>query len=55
MEYSRLNKDADAMSMAETTLIQMARGGLFDQVGGGFSRYSTDEKWLAAPSMTMLC
>lgn len=54
MEYSRLNKDADAMSMAETTLIQMARGGLFDQVGGGFSRYSTDEKWLAPHFEKML-
>lgn len=31
----------------ETTLRQMARGGIFDQLGGGFSRYSTDREWLA--------
>ena len=40
--------------MAETTLTQMARGGLFDQVGGGFSRYSTDERWLAPHFEKML-
>lgn len=32
--------------MAETTLTAMARGGIFDQIGGGFSRYSTDDIWL---------
>ena len=32
--------------MAETTLTAMGRGGIFDQIGGGFSRYSTDERWL---------
>ena len=31
---------------AEKTLEAMAQGGIFDQIGGGFSRYSTDEKWL---------
>ena len=31
--------------MAESTLTQMARGGIFDQVGGGFCRYSTDRGW----------
>jgi hypothetical protein len=34
------------MAMTEKTLDAMARGGLFDHIGGGFSRYSTDEKWL---------
>lgn len=34
------------MEPVETTLNAMARGGIFDQVGGGFSRYSTDLKWL---------
>lgn len=34
-----------AQAMAVKTLSQMARGGLFDQVGGGFHRYSTDERW----------
>lgn len=32
--------------MAEKTLVQMYRGGIFDHVGGGFCRYSTDERWL---------
>ncbi|MGN0658035.1 MAG: thioredoxin domain-containing protein [Emergencia sp.] len=35
-----------AVSMAEKTLIQMYRGGISDHIGGGFCRYSTDEKWL---------
>jgi uncharacterized protein YyaL (SSP411 family) len=29
----------------ETTLIKMANGGIYDLIGGGFSRYSTDSKW----------
>ena len=32
--------------MVQTTLTAMARGGIFDQIGGGFSRYSTDDRWL---------
>ena len=32
--------------MTVTTLTTMARGGIFDQIGGGFSRYSTDNMWL---------
>ena len=32
--------------MAATTLDAMARGGIYDQIGGGFARYSTDERWL---------
>lgn len=31
--------------MVETTLTAMSRGGIFDQIGGGFSRYSTDAMW----------
>lgn len=31
--------------MVATTLDQMARGGIYDQLGGGFHRYATDEKW----------
>ncbi len=37
--------DADAKTMAVETLRAMARGGVFDQVGGGFHRYSTDAEW----------
>ena len=32
--------------MVTKTLTAMAKGGIFDQIGGGFSRYSTDKKWL---------
>jgi len=37
--------DPAARRIAETTLTKMARGGIYDQVGGGFHRYSTDEAW----------
>jgi hypothetical protein len=36
------------------TLDRMARGGMYDQVGGGFHRYSTDEKWLVPHFEKML-
>ncbi|OGR84578.1 MAG: hypothetical protein A2901_05995, partial [Elusimicrobia bacterium RIFCSPLOWO2_01_FULL_54_10] len=35
----------EALEMVQATLRAMARGGIYDQLGGGFSRYSTDEKW----------
>jgi uncharacterized protein YyaL (SSP411 family) len=38
-------KDTHALMMAERTLEAMARGGLYDQLGGGFARYSVDERW----------
>jgi len=37
--------DSGARDMALHTLTQMARGGLYDQLGGGFFRYSVDERW----------
>ena len=37
--------DAKARDMALTTLTRMAEGGIFDQLGGGFCRYSVDERW----------
>ncbi len=37
--------DAQALHAAVHTLDCMARGGVFDQLGGGFHRYSTDERW----------
>lgn len=44
--YGKLEREPKALLMAEETLLHMARGGIYDHVGGGFSRYSTDEKWL---------
>ena len=37
--------DGDARAMVVESLRAMARGGIFDQVGGGFARYSTDAEW----------
>ncbi|MGH9399584.1 MAG: thioredoxin domain-containing protein, partial [Thermoanaerobaculia bacterium] len=47
-------KDASARRMAETTLAKMAAGGMYDQVGGGFHRYSTDATWLVPHFEKML-
>ncbi len=46
--------DDDALRMATTTLDHMARGGIYDQLGGGFHRYSTDARWLAPHFEKML-
>ncbi|MEW8657179.1 MAG: thioredoxin domain-containing protein [Candidatus Thiodiazotropha endolucinida] len=43
-----------ALQMLETTLDHMARGGIYDQVGGGFHRYSTDYEWLVPHFEKML-
>ncbi len=43
-----------ALEMVELTLQKMARGGLYDQLGGGFHRYSTDERWLVPHFEKML-
>jgi hypothetical protein len=46
--------DAKALEMVLTTLDGMARGGMYDHLGGGFARYSTDEKWLVPHFEKML-
>jgi len=38
-------KGEQALDMLRQTLLAMTRGGIFDQLGGGFHRYATDEKW----------
>jgi uncharacterized protein YyaL (SSP411 family) len=43
--YYKKSGDESALTMALTTLQKMARGGMYDQIGGGFHRYSTDERW----------
>lgn len=43
--YARTG-DAEARNVFVTTLDHMARGGVYDQLGGGFHRYSTDERWV---------
>lgn len=54
LRYAVLEKQTDAQDMALHTLEQMYRGGLFDHIGGGFSRYSTDERWLVPHFEKML-
>lgn len=43
-----------APDMAEKTLLQMYKGGIYDHIGGGFSRYSTDHRWLVPHFEKML-
>lgn len=54
LSYYEKYKDKDCLKMAENTLIQMYRGGLFDHIGFGFSRYSTDKKFLVPHFEKML-
>jgi len=46
--------NADALSVTTLTLERMSRGGIYDHLGGGFHRYSTDAKWLAPHFEKML-
>ena len=46
--------DAHALHMVTHTLDKMSRGGIHDHLGGGFARYSTDERWLAPHFEKML-
>ena len=54
LRYAQLAKEEHAREMALHTLNNMYRGGLFDHVGGGFSRYSTDQHWLVPHFEKML-
>jgi uncharacterized protein YyaL (SSP411 family) len=49
-----LRGDEDALPMVTTTLDEMAKGGMYDLVGGGFHRYSVDERWLVPHFEKML-
>ncbi len=54
MQYAHRMQESGALQMATVTLEHMARGGIHDHIGGGFSRYSTDEKWLVPHFEKML-
>ena len=43
--YATSQNDKEVMAHVDTTLTRMAYGGIFDHIGGGFSRYSVDTKW----------
>ena len=46
LRHYKRSGDARYLQAAEKALISMANGGIYDQIGGGFHRYATDEKWL---------
>jgi uncharacterized protein len=49
-----LNPSDDALAVVSTSLDAMCSGGMYDHLGGGFARYSTDEKWLVPHFEKML-
>ncbi len=54
LNYYHYTGQQNARNMVLFTLKKMGEGGIFDQVGGGFHRYSTDEKWLVPHFEKML-
>jgi|JI10StandDraft_1071094.scaffolds.fasta_scaffold04644_7 uncharacterized protein YyaL (SSP411 family) len=54
LSYSKLYEDPRPLFLANKTLQMMYQGGIYDHVGGGFSRYSVDEKWLVPHFEKML-
>jgi uncharacterized protein YyaL (SSP411 family) len=54
LRYHRRTGNPEAMRMAVLSLEKMARGGIYDQLGGGFHRYSVDAKWLVPHFEKML-
>jgi uncharacterized protein YyaL (SSP411 family) len=54
LRHHRRTGEASSLRMALVTLERMAAGGIMDQVGGGFHRYSTDEQWLVPHFEKML-
>jgi hypothetical protein len=45
LQYYYLSGNRDALQAVKITLDEMAKGGIYDQIGGGFARYSVDEYW----------
>ncbi len=54
LRYTRDSADLRALEMVVGTLNGMKNGGMYDHLGGGFSRYSTDERWLVPHFEKML-
>ncbi|MEO6894981.1 MAG: DUF255 domain-containing protein, partial [Ginsengibacter sp.] len=54
LQFNYLGGNKEALQAVETTLNNMADGGIYDQVGGGFSRYATDPSWHAPHFEKML-
>lgn len=54
LHYHQLTDSEEALRAAEVTLTEMAKGGIYDQIGGGFARYSVDADWFAPHFEKML-
>ncbi len=54
LKYHAITADKKALDGVTLTLNKMAAGGIYDQLGGGFARYSVDAKWLAPHFEKML-
>ena len=54
LRHHRRTGSAAALRMAEGTCEAMARGGMYDQLGGGFARYSVDDDWVVPHFEKML-
>jgi uncharacterized protein YyaL (SSP411 family) len=54
LESSEVFRDHEALSHALFSLEKMIAGGIYDQIGGGFSRYTTDREWLVPHFEKML-
>ena len=54
LQYYYHTKDKEILDFVELTLDKMAYGGIYDQIGGGFARYSTDTYWKAPHFEKML-
>lgn len=54
IQYYFFTKNDNAIKQVRLSLDKMMNGGIYDQIGGGFSRYSTDDKWLAPHFEKML-
>ena len=54
LRYYNYSNDANALKQIILTLNEMAYGGIYDQVGGGFARYSVDDRWFAPHFEKML-
>lgn len=54
LNYYHFSKDAKTLEAVTTTLDNMANGGIYDHLGGGFARYSTDDDWFAPHFEKML-
>ena len=54
LRWHKRSADPSALTMVNKTLTAMRKGGIFDQIGFGFHRYSVDEKWLVPHFEKML-